>query len=753
MMHDLTHNRMPLNDDRQEKAIRFQSRQALQDLHLNQIKAAASPVRKINSTERATSGSPRTPQNRRNRSHEDEDNDGLIPVVAGNAMTPLKRVPILANFEEWMKMATDNKINATNSWNFALIDYFHDMSLLREGDGVNFQKASCTLDGCVKIYTSRVDSVATETGKLLSGLADSDGKKSGKRTGRGEEDETEDGEEGEEGEVEGEDGAKRRIKKKVSCDQPFPRQLFVLFFSQTRSSEATLAQSFSALQLKKFELEFSVDPLFKKASADFDEGGAKGLLLNHLAIDGQGRIVFDSSDEVDASNKEVSPASADDDQQPDSHSAETDVADQSKHLKIQDMENLRTRFFPQLELLDDQDVCPSLRTFDLGDLNATSKIPFLKDQGDQNTPEQEDGRDTDLYPDHGSNGDVADDSSGALEVPANLEFGEGGEAWARDAALESRDQSNGEAFLGIEDTHEDDQAIATIYEPFGGSGGQYGMDFGRSANTKDSILSYFDNSLRKNWAGPEHWKVRRIRDSEKPATVAPKRKEKELCEINFLGQLESSTADAIYTPAASMATISLPKSSHGSKSRNLLPDDKHFNSRQLLELFLKPRARFSRREDFSKQRSGPRHTTSPNQAIDEAYWARQSSDSQALPPDEAAKADYDADFFQDDPVYQKDMLEDDDDEFADAREMFSPGAEVDGKQDEGIGVGSLPEADGGMAAFGSQLVTQSNRIRPEYVQYAKVAKKVDVRRLKEEMWKGIGSPDVSDSSACICGHY
>ena len=90
-----------------------------------------------------------------------------------------------------MKMATDNKINATNSWNFALIDYFHDMSLLKEGDGVNFQKASCTLDGCVKIYTSRVDSVATETGKLLSGLADSGGKKKGRDDADGEGDESE----------------------------------------------------------------------------------------------------------------------------------------------------------------------------------------------------------------------------------------------------------------------------------------------------------------------------------------------------------------------------------------------------------------------------------------------------------------------------------------------------------------------------------------------------------------------------------
>lgn len=104
-------------------------------------------------------------------------------------------------------MATDNKINANNSWNFALIDYFHDMSLLKEGDSVNFQKASCTLDGCVKIYTSRVDSVATETGKLLSGLADSRDKKAREVEAEAEGDDAED--------EDGEDGAARKPKKRV----------------------------------------------------------------------------------------------------------------------------------------------------------------------------------------------------------------------------------------------------------------------------------------------------------------------------------------------------------------------------------------------------------------------------------------------------------------------------------------------------------------------------------------------------------
>lgn len=144
---------MPFNDDVQEKAQRLKSRHALYSIQKNQFKLAVSPVRKISKFDVGKSSPP--------------SSTSAIP------FTPIKRVPILANFEEWIRLATDNKINATNSWNVALIDYFHDMSLLKEGDGVNFQRASFTLDGCVKIYTNRVDSIATATGKLLSGLADS----------------------------------------------------------------------------------------------------------------------------------------------------------------------------------------------------------------------------------------------------------------------------------------------------------------------------------------------------------------------------------------------------------------------------------------------------------------------------------------------------------------------------------------------------------------------------------------------------
>lgn len=205
--------RIPLNDDAEEKARRIHSRQALQEAQIHQLKLAATPRKSGSRMATASPGSnPQTPRRRTTRGDDDDDED---VVVGGSAVTPMKRVPILANFEEWMKMATDNKINANNSWNFALIDYFHDMSLLKEGDGVNFQKASCTLDGCVKIYTSRVDSVATETGKLLSGLADSNSKKKNR-------DGDEEGEESEE-EVDEDGVVRKKPKKKVQQIAPYPR--------------------------------------------------------------------------------------------------------------------------------------------------------------------------------------------------------------------------------------------------------------------------------------------------------------------------------------------------------------------------------------------------------------------------------------------------------------------------------------------------------------------------------------------------
>ena len=627
-----------------------------------------------------------------------------MPDVAGSAVTPMKRVlPLASNFEDWIKMATDNKINATNSWNFALIDYFHEMSLLKEGDGVNFQKASCTLDGCVKIYTSRVDSVATDTGKLLSGLADNSNKNR-----RGEDDE--DGEDGE-GE-EGEDGQKKKRKRAV------------------RTAETTLATSFEQLQNKRMEVEFAQDPLFRKATADFDEGGAKGLLMNHLAIDANGRIVFDSSDDAgdvtgkqEKDEKEASPSASGNTPEP---QEEVQEEDHSNDIDI-DLAGLAAKYFPSLAILDKQDICPSMKEFDLGDVNGSLDLPFLKapEQDESEDSENEAGNVSGVFlDDNNAAGFDDDDDMGGFDMGADVGFGEGGEAFAQELAMIPNARVHNDEEEG------DGEPIESI-EGQTGTDEQYALTMNHARDQEhENILSYFDQALKKNWAGPEHWRIRRVKEAGKAPTVT-KRKEKEPFEIDFTAPMSQELANALYTPAASAAAIMLPKSQWVSKTRNLLPDDKHFNSKDLLKLFLKPKAKLGARKGL---KAIPAH-----EEVDEAYWAANGG-----PPPKAendVQGDYDANFFADDNLPMPGDM--DDDSFADAREAFSPdlddaGMAAGGPTGPGIDAvaGSADPAQEG--AFGAQLVTQSRRLRPEYVQYARVAKKVDVRRLKEEMWRGIG---------------
>lgn len=169
-----------------------------------------------------------------------------------------------------LQMASENKITAHNTWGLPLIEHLED--LIQEEGAVrrtNFQKASVTLDAGVKIYSYRVDSVHMETFKMLGGLgrAGIDGVEGGEGAG---------GAELGDGGV----GAKSLKKKRRGDLQP----------------EATLESSLEALNVKKFDLAFAVDPLFHKTSAQFDEGGAHGLLLNNLSVYKGCNIVFDSMD-------------------------------------------------------------------------------------------------------------------------------------------------------------------------------------------------------------------------------------------------------------------------------------------------------------------------------------------------------------------------------------------------------------------------------------------------------------------------
>lgn len=481
-----------------------------------------------------------------------------------------------------------------------------------------------------------------------------------------------------------------------------------------------------------------MDPLFKKASADFDEGGARGLLLNHLMIDSHGRIVFDSSDDsgdvtVGKNNKataddgdgDASAAQAEDGPTRDDEAGVEDGDDETLPI---DLASLGQRFFHDLTRLDELDVCPSLKTFDLGNPSGFMDIPFLKAPEDWRMDQDKDrsgntaGDKSGMLIDEEAPAGFDDDGLGlgAFDVGEDMAFGEGGEAWAREAALDLQmrvfdagmgEDGDGEGF--------DDKAeyVVSMADP-------------RSADKMhEDILGFFDQALQKNWSSAEHWMIRKVKDVNKPASDR-RRREKEPFEIDFAGAVESTVTDAVHTQAASNAAISMPKKDWKSKSRNLLPD-KHFNSKSLLSLFLKPRARMAahRRTGFGAP-GGAGGAAPDDQPMDEAFWAqRKGPEETALPG-----GDYDANFFQDDGLP---FPGGDDD---DAREHLSPGIEGEAAMAGMAGLtlgGETYTFTQTMGAFGSTLVTQTRRVRPEYVQYARRAKKVDVRRLKEEMWKSM----------------
>lgn len=84
----------------------------------------------------------------------------------------LGKEQILELFRNCIKLASENKINQKNTWELGLIDHLCEIIKVEEENDVetNFQKASCTLEAGVKIYSLRVDSTHSEAYKVLGGI-------------------------------------------------------------------------------------------------------------------------------------------------------------------------------------------------------------------------------------------------------------------------------------------------------------------------------------------------------------------------------------------------------------------------------------------------------------------------------------------------------------------------------------------------------------------------------------------------------
>ncbi|KAF6173240.1 hypothetical protein GIB67_026935 [Kingdonia uniflora] len=426
---------------------------------------------------------------------------------------------ILELYQNCIKLASENKINQKNTWELGLIDHLSEIIRVEAEDDVetNFQKASCTLEAGVKIYSLRVDSVHSEAYKVLGGI---------NRAGQEDEQETiVEGSHIKNGKEEGR--SKKDLERKLS---PL----------------STLESSFEALNVKKFDAAFVVDPLFHQTSAQFDEGGVKGLLLNNLGVYGGCRVVFDS---MEIPGKCMTC---------ESRSDKLDTIDLSfaRECVEQMVTNMPVK----------NEISPTLRNI-VNQFDEDNRRPTDTFSVGQNTAGQVDSNDDnnadfdgDAFDNAGTwNFDHDDQSSVVDENPSYA-----------DQSFPSHHEENNYP------NHESD--TEEKYEE--------AYDF--------VFLGLGVSSNRNAWAGPDHWKFKKTKGSEDAPTAEngspvaakrPRHKKQTESDIDFTKFLDKDMPD-IFAPPKNPKSLLLP--ANRAPCNTTLPEDCNYQPEDLVKLFLRP---------------------------------------------------------------------------------------------------------------------------------------------------------------------
>ncbi|XP_030539605.1 condensin complex subunit 2 isoform X2 [Rhodamnia argentea] len=441
------------------------------------------------------------------------------PPESSDADPGLGKQQILELFHNCIKLASENKINQKNTWELGLIDHLYEIIKVEEENDTetNFQKASCTLEAGVKIYSMRVDSVHSEAYKVLGGM---------NRAGQENE---------QDGVVEDPsvDGGQEECRSKRDTDKKI-------------SPLSTLEPSFEALNVKKFDVAFLVDPLYHQTSAQFDEGGAKGLLLNNLGVYGGCRVLFDSLEVPGNCMSDIQNDKLD--------TVDLSFAKECIEQMVLDVQ-MKAEITPTLRMIVDQ--------FDEDNRRPTDFV-FQK-------PEEQ--------------SDATCSSSNVFDGADTFE----------NCSTWDQDDDNGDPSVVVEESncvdptvpsHTEENELFSYHDP-------------DSEDKVEEVESYLYlglgfNTQHNAWAGPDHWKFRKPKGKEEkhavesgsPTTAKKTRYKKQVeVEIDFTSFLDKDMPD-IFAPPKNPKSLLLPANRAPCNIR--LPEDCHYQPESLVKLFLLP---------------------------------------------------------------------------------------------------------------------------------------------------------------------
>jgi condensin complex subunit 2 len=472
-------------------------------------------------------------------------------------------------YSSTVKLCQDNKINAKNTWSLNLIDYMgmlvKDMgeedelaSQNSQGD-TNFQMAGVTLDAGVRIYCSRVDSVHTNAFKVLGSLSRT-GKNEKNGTDRRTNDEVDECD-GDEQLTGGEDGETEINKRRKRPGK--------------RKGESTL-ESNSAVLLQPTSEAVYFDPLFQKMAAAFDEGGAKGMLLNNLCVNRFCEIVFDSSESAleDRSSQTQEDVSADKGEISGSEKSQVLFDDDSGTGASYDV----SLIMPARDSLKRPELCPRFLQFYRSRRAGPSQLESSKSGPPALIP-----------------GAPENENIGVVDLGDDDDIGGGG-----------FDLMSSEAFLPDISMGEDDDDSACIITRFDDCNDIIRPEVGRLLLSgdmdlmeagvplaRDSEYSFFDSAALRNWAGPQHWHFRAIPARKNAMATGPlpptnKKRGKTAMLLDFKSSPNFDFAAEFTRAKVASCQLSAAVRDGFSEKKVTLPEDLQYKTETLASLFLKP---------------------------------------------------------------------------------------------------------------------------------------------------------------------
>ncbi|MGH0176156.1 UNVERIFIED_CONTAM: hypothetical protein FKN15_072134 [Acipenser sinensis] len=225
-------------------------------------------------------------------------------------------------------------------------------------------------------------------------------------------------------------------------------------------------------------------------------------------------------------------------------------------------------------------------------------------------------------------------------------------------------------------------------------------------SSKPGEYSYFSPRTMSMWAGPGHWRFKpRHKQDDVPEKEKKKRKAKKAFELNFDEDVNFEVYFRVTRAATTFAKSALDKPN----KKTTLPADFHYEPDRLLRLSLKPASTLSK---LSKKRLSGEH----EDGIGEYDYNNPNDTSNFCPGVQMGDSD------------------DDDDDHSGFR---GPDGMFEMTGHPSAGESGLPGSASGqdITSYGEDnLVAEPQKVNKIELNYAKTAKKMDMRRLKRSMW-------------------